>query len=89
MNCELMLTYDTPAYMFNVYKNQPSRQTGSRNLMGPKTWTYMLIFRHIFLSNYWWQKSDISLQASYRYPILWEAFFDPSDSNFLFVDFIF
>jgi hypothetical protein len=22
--------------MFNVYKNQPSRQTGSRNLMGPK-----------------------------------------------------
>jgi hypothetical protein len=26
MNCELMLTYDTPAYMFNVYKNQPSRQ---------------------------------------------------------------
>ena len=20
MNCELMLTYDTPAYMFNVYK---------------------------------------------------------------------
>jgi hypothetical protein len=39
MNCELMLTYDTPVYMFNVYKNQPSRQTGSRNLMGPKTLT--------------------------------------------------
>ena len=37
MNCELMLTYDTPAYMFNVYKNQPSRQTGSRSLMGQKT----------------------------------------------------
>jgi hypothetical protein len=79
MNCELMLTYDTPAlrqtgsrnltgqktlptiwgtyiklvtkyqisainscwekwaYMFNMYKNQQSRQTGSRNLMGPKT----------------------------------------------------
>ena len=36
MYCELMLTYDTPAYMFNVYKNQQSRQTGSRNLMGPK-----------------------------------------------------
>ena len=33
MNCELMLTYDTPAL----------RQTGSRNLTGPKTiWgTYM------------------------------------------------
>jgi hypothetical protein len=25
------------AYMFNVYKNQLSRQTGSRNLTGPKT----------------------------------------------------
>ena len=25
------------AYMFNVYKNQLSRQTGSRNLIGPKT----------------------------------------------------
>ena len=82
MNCELMLTYDTPAlwqtgsrnltgqkmlptiwgtymklvtkyqisainscwekcdekcgYMFNVYKNQLSRQTESRNLTGPK-----------------------------------------------------
>jgi hypothetical protein len=49
-------------------------------------WTYMLIFRHIFLSNYWWQKSDVWSQASYRYPILWEAFFDPSDSHFLFAD---
>jgi hypothetical protein len=47
-------------------------------------WTYMRIFRHIFLSNYWWQRSDIWSQASYRYPISWEAFFDPSDSYFLF-----
>jgi hypothetical protein len=47
-------------------------------------WTYMLIFRRIFLSNYWWQKSDIWSQASYRYPISLEAFFDPSDSYFLF-----
>jgi hypothetical protein len=44
----------------------------------------MRIFRHIFPSNYWWQKSDIWSQTSYRYPILWEAFFDPSDSYFLF-----
>ena len=29
MNCELMLTYDTPAL----------RQTGSRNLMDPKTFS--------------------------------------------------
>ena len=46
-------------------------------------WTYILympIFSRIFHSNYWWQKSDIWSQASYRYPISWEAFFDPSDS---------
>ena len=49
-------------------------------------WTYMLIFRHIFLSNYWWQRSDIWSQALYRYPISWEAFFDPSDSYFLFAE---
>jgi hypothetical protein len=47
----------------------------------------MLIFRRIFLSNYWWQKSDIWSQASYRYPISWEAFLDPSDSYCLFADF--
>jgi hypothetical protein len=49
---------------------------------------YMHIFRHIFLSNYWWQKSDIWSQASYRYPISWEAFLDPSYSYFLFVDLV-
>jgi hypothetical protein len=31
------------------------------------------IFRRIFLSNYWWQKSDIWSQASYRYPISCEV----------------
>ena len=36
MNCEQTLTYDTSAYMFNVNKNKLSRQTGSRNLTGPK-----------------------------------------------------
>jgi hypothetical protein len=112
------------AYMFNVYKKQLSRQTGSRNLTGPKMlptiwytfmtlvtkhqifainsdWekcdekylgrtdrTYMHIFRHIFLGNYWWQKSDIWSRASYRYPISWEAFLDQSDSYFLFADFV-
>jgi hypothetical protein len=51
-------------------------------------WTYVLIFRLIFLSHYWWQKSDIWSQASYRCPISWEAFLDPSDSYFLFADFV-
>ena len=32
------------------------------------------IFRRIFLSNCWWQRSDIWSQASYRYPISWDAF---------------
>jgi hypothetical protein len=49
---------------------------------------YMQIFRHIFLTNYWWQESDIWSQASYRYAILWEAFLDSSDSYFLFADLV-
>ena len=51
-------------------------------------WTYMHIFRRIFLSNCWWQESDIWSQASYKYAILWEAFLDPSDSYFLFADLV-
>ena len=51
-------------------------------------WTYMHIFLHIFLSNYWWQRSDIRSQASYRYPISWEACLDPADSYFLFADLV-
>ena len=31
---------------------------------------------------------DIWSQASYRYPILWVAFLDPSDSYFLFADLV-
>jgi hypothetical protein len=111
MNCELMLTYDTPAlwqtgsrnltgqktlptiwgtymklvtkyqisainscwekcdekwaFMFNVYKNQQSRQTGSRNLTGPKTLhtichTYMkLVTKYqIHVIDSCWEKCD-------------------------------
>ena len=53
------------AYMFNVYQNQQSRQTGSKNLMGPKTlptiWgTYMkLVTKHqISAINSCWEKCD-------------------------------
>jgi hypothetical protein len=46
------------------------------------------IFCRIFFSNYQWQKSDIWSQASYRYAILWVAFLVPSDSYFLFADFV-
>ena len=48
----------------------------------------MHMFRRIFLSNCWWQESDIWSQTSYRYAILWEAFLDPSDSYFLFADLV-
>jgi hypothetical protein len=67
MNCELMLTYDTPTYMFNENKNQLSRQTGSRNLTGPNTrptiWhTYMymkLVTKYqISAINNCWEKCD-------------------------------
>ena len=46
------------------------------------------IFRRIFLSNCWWQKSDTWSQASYRYAIFWVAFLDLSDSYFLFADLV-
>ena len=53
------------AYMFNVYKNQQSRQTGSRNLMCPKTFptiwgTYMKLVTkyHISAINSCWEKCD-------------------------------
>jgi ribosomal protein L37AE/L43A len=53
------------AYMFNVYKNQLSRQTGSRNLMGPNTlptiwYTYMMLVTKYQISaiNSYWEKCD-------------------------------
>ena len=53
------------AYMFNVYKNQLSRQTGSRNLMGPKTlptiwYTNMTLVTKYQISaiNSYWEKCD-------------------------------
>ena len=53
------------AYMFNVYKNQLSRQTGRRNLTGPKTlptiwYTYMMLVTKYQISaiNSYWEKCD-------------------------------
>ena len=53
------------AYMFNVYKNQLSRQTGSKNLTGPKTlptiwYTYMMLVTKYQISaiNSYWEKCD-------------------------------
>ena len=44
MNCELIVTYDTLAYMFNLHKKQLSRQTGSRNLTGPKNASHNIAY---------------------------------------------
>ena len=53
------------SYMFNVYKNQQSWQTGSRNLMGPKTlptiWgtNMKLVTKYqICVINSCWEKCD-------------------------------
>jgi hypothetical protein len=69
-------------------------QTGSRNLTSPKTlptiwYTYMTLVTkyQIPVINSYWEKCIWS-QASYRYPISWEAFLDPLDSYFLFADFV-
>jgi hypothetical protein len=72
-------------YMFNVYKNQLSRQTGSRNLMGPKTlptiWcTYMKLVTKYQISviNTCWEKCDENISWDERkdrsktvYPLRW------------------
>jgi len=83
MNCELMLIYDTPAYMFNVYKNQPSRQTGSRNLMGPKTlttiWVKQDVARYVvhlcqiwFILKQQWTIEEISIFSNSSH-LKWRA----------------
>jgi hypothetical protein len=53
------------AYMFNVYKDQLSRQTGSRNLTGPNTlptiwYTYIMLVTKYQISaiNSYWEKYD-------------------------------
>jgi hypothetical protein len=58
-------TRQIPTSMFNVYRNQLSRQTGSRNLTGPKTlptiWgTYMNLVTKYQISaiNSCWEKCD-------------------------------
>ena len=62
-------------YMFNVYKNQLSLQTGSRNLMGPKTlptiwYTYMTLVTKYQISaiNSYWEKWDENYKGKTVYP---------------------
>jgi hypothetical protein len=68
--------------MFNVYKNQVGKQEVG-------IWQVQKCFPQYGVP-IWslWPRSDIWSQASYRYPISWEALLDPSDSYFLFADFV-
>jgi hypothetical protein len=81
-----------------VYKNQQRRQQEVGIWWVQKCfprygvpiwslWPNIRSLPSIVAENNWWQKSDNWSQASYRYPISWEAFLDPSDSYFLFADF--
>jgi hypothetical protein len=72
-------------YLLNAYLYPRSTRGGGG---GGILFYLCLSVRRIFLSNYWWQKSDIWSQVSYRYAILWEAFLDLSDSYFLFADLV-
>jgi hypothetical protein len=78
-----MITYDTPALLsWEAFLDPSDSYFLFADFVDFYThWTYMLIFRRIFLSNYWWQKSDIWSQASYRYPISWEARKKESDRS--------
>jgi hypothetical protein len=75
MNCELMLTYDTPAYMFNVYKNQLSPKTL------PTIWhTYMKLVTKYKISaiNSCWEKCDEKYlgrtdRGKTAYPLRWSG----------------
>ena len=62
--------------MIFLYPRSPKGEGGMLFYLCPSVLPSVQdIFRRIFLSNCWWQKSDIWSQASYRYTILWVAFF--------------
>jgi hypothetical protein len=88
------------AYMFNVHSRQTGSRNLWVAFLDPSDsyflfadlvglythWTYMHIFRHIFLSNYWWQRSDFEqtsifssnkmnceLMFTYDTPALWQT----------------
>jgi hypothetical protein len=76
-------------FMVLLYPRSPKGEGGILFYLCPSVLPSVQdIFRRIFLSNCWWQKSDIWSQASYRYTILWVEFLDPSGSYFLFADLV-
>ena len=56
---------DKCAYMFNVYENQLSRQTGSRNRTDQKRLPTILVTKYeIYAVNSYWDKCDNCLQRT-------------------------
>ena len=86
INVRIVFIFNNLVYQF-YYTPAPQRGRGEYCFTSVLP-SVQDIFRRIFLSNCWWQKSDIWSQASYRYIILWVAFLDPSYSYFLFVDLV-
>jgi hypothetical protein len=81
------LSFQNKTFFITEFVHAPRRGKGVY-CFTPVRPSFQNIFRHIFLSNYWWQKSDIWSQASHRYAISWEEFLEPSDSYFLFADLV-
>jgi hypothetical protein len=72
VHLEISLSYCTISlYYLFLYPRSPKGEGGILFYLCPSVQD---IFRCIFLSNCWWQKSDIWSQTSYRYTILWVAF---------------
>ena len=80
-----MITVTTDQSIIFYYTPAPQRWRGVYCFTSVRP---SKIFFVALFSVTWWQKSDIWSQASYRYPILWKAFLDPSDSYFLFADLV-
>jgi hypothetical protein len=59
MNCELMLTYDTPLELTSLQDSYFLFADFFDFLYTFNIHLYIQIFRRIFLGNYWWQESDI------------------------------
>jgi hypothetical protein len=51
-----------------------------------KKWAYTKCMFKVKKNQQSPQTGSMNLKTSYRYPISWEAFFDPSDSYFLLAE---
>ena len=85
---EIIYQFDCHIDIYTIYYTPAPRRGWGVYCFTSVRPSFQNIFRHIFLSNYWWPKCDIWSQASYKCPISWEAFLDLSHSYFLFADLV-